>query len=181
MLRCRQNLLLSSIIIPHVVGLSSHHIYNDEKKHYIILEAVNRNLSGVYLFGKPGRIVVEGNQDDVRRYSAEIRSWRWQKIAEVEPICPSYKWLQRSVGKSASTRSSEKETRKNSKQKQQQHKNEINSNAAPLLITEESRIFEDGKFIEVVSERELREFLRQRNVEELARMLARPFSAGRVI
>ncbi len=89
MLRRSFNLFCSSTttkvpIIPHICIISSHHIYNDEKKEYIVLEATNRDLSGVYLFGKPGRIVVEGSEEAVRSYSKEVRSWPWQRCSEME-------------------------------------------------------------------------------------------------
>lgn len=32
------------------------------------------------MFGKPGRVVVEGERDDVLRYERDLRCLRWQKI-----------------------------------------------------------------------------------------------------
>jgi hypothetical protein len=185
MLKHRTRLLFNStsstninIIIPHIVAISSHHIYNDEKKQYIVLEAINKNLSGVYLFGKPGRIICEGELDAVTMYSKIIRSWRWQRIAEVAEICPSTNnktSVHKSVGEKIKKK---KKTSRNNSKHIVPSTHQIDDESVEK-ITEHSRIFEEGKFVEVASEEELKSFLEERRVGEIAKVLARPFSAGR--
>ena len=177
----------SSFIVPHVCIIASHHIYNSEKKEYIVLEAINRDLSGCYLFGKPGRIIVEGELSAVRSYSREIRSWRWQKIIEMADVMPSHVWL----GKSSSSTSSSSKSSNNKKQKSMMNNKKSYSSSKRNLkseedslstvITETSRIFEEGKFIQVETEDELREFLNSRRASAIAKELSRPFSATREI
>ena len=64
-------------IVYEVSGLAMHHIYNSEKKYCV--QQYASGLRGLYLFGKPGRVVVEGPKDVVRRYEHNIKRLRWQK------------------------------------------------------------------------------------------------------
>jgi hypothetical protein len=63
-----------------VSGIAMHHIYCDRKKAYIVDRAQALMLGGYYVFGKPGRVVVEGERDNVLRYERDLRCLRWQKI-----------------------------------------------------------------------------------------------------
>lgn len=55
------------------VGFYFHHIYNAEKKRLIVQHAKNLSLTGLYRYGKPGRVIVEGLQEDVRAYVQQIK------------------------------------------------------------------------------------------------------------
>lgn len=66
---------------PIVVSLlSMHHIYCEEKKAAIVERALALELGGLYVFGKPGRVVVEGLCANVQRYERDLRLLRWQKL-----------------------------------------------------------------------------------------------------
>jgi hypothetical protein len=63
----------------HTVGLlAMHHIYCPTKRDHIETRALQHDLSGMYLYGKPGMVVVEGNVDAVGQYIRFIRGLRWQ-------------------------------------------------------------------------------------------------------
>ena len=74
--------------------LAMHHIYCPTKRQCIVELAELRALSGLYLFGKPGRVVVEGERVAVRDYIESVRAMRWQKCAEMAPLMESAVWLQ---------------------------------------------------------------------------------------
>lgn len=63
-----------------VTGIAMHHIYCESKKAFILDRAQELKLRGFYVFGKPGRVVVEGETDSVLRYERDLRCLRWQKI-----------------------------------------------------------------------------------------------------
>ena len=57
-----------------------HHIYCESKKSYIVSAAASRSgLRGVYLFGKPGRVVVEGPGTSAVLYAKKVKQLKWQK------------------------------------------------------------------------------------------------------
>lgn len=62
------------------VGLMAmHHIYCSEKKACILDSAGEYNLRGLYQFGKPGRVVIEGDEESVRKYIRAVsRCGHWQ-------------------------------------------------------------------------------------------------------
>eukprot|EP00759_Apiculatamorpha_spiralis_P012110 PhF_6_TR19190/c0_g1_i2/m.28222 len=62
-----------------IMVLAMHHIYSTEKKGYIQSGVQEGNLTGVYLYGRPGRVVVEGCTREVDEYEALIRSLRWSR------------------------------------------------------------------------------------------------------
>jgi hypothetical protein len=63
----------------HTVGLlAMHHIYSSEKKQCIETFAPQHDLTGWYLYGKPGFVVVEGRAESVGTYIRKIRRLRWQ-------------------------------------------------------------------------------------------------------
>ena len=64
-----------------ICGLSMHHIYAESKIEAIESAARSSSLTGLYLLGKPGRVVVEGRPEDVRTYVSMICRMRWQKCA----------------------------------------------------------------------------------------------------
>lgn len=62
-----------NIIRLETVGFFFHHIYNAEKKRLIVKHAKDLILTGLYRYGKPGRVIVEGLQDDVGVYVSHIK------------------------------------------------------------------------------------------------------------
>lgn len=55
-----------------------HHITAEWKKRAIVQVASRAGLTGICLFGKPGRILVEGPESLVQMYVKQIRSWPWK-------------------------------------------------------------------------------------------------------
>eukprot|EP01006_Ploeotia_vitrea_P002671 TRINITY_DN108438_c0_g1_i1.p1 TRINITY_DN108438_c0_g1~~TRINITY_DN108438_c0_g1_i1.p1 ORF type:complete len:114 (+),score=9.39 TRINITY_DN108438_c0_g1_i1:95-436(+) len=70
-----------------VCAMSFHHIYNKNKKRAITEWAKRLELVGIYKFGKPGRVVVEGSAPDVTQYHRAIKQLKWQK-AVVQCVVP---------------------------------------------------------------------------------------------
>ncbi|CAL1166413.1 unnamed protein product [Cladocopium goreaui] len=56
-----------------------HHITAPWKQRFIKEAAKRAGLSGICVFGKPGRILVEGPLELVSRYAARIKSWPWKR------------------------------------------------------------------------------------------------------
>lgn len=81
-----------------VAGISMHHIYCDRKKGFIVDRAQELCLGGFYLFGKPGRVVVEGDHNKVLRYERDLRCLRWQKIQVMGRIEAMKRCLEQSEG-----------------------------------------------------------------------------------
>lgn len=73
-----------------ISGLAMHHIYDETKKAAIVGYAASHNLRGLYLFGKPGRVVVEGRTADVRQYERTIRKMRWQKCVVMGRVATAF-------------------------------------------------------------------------------------------
>ncbi|CAE7430117.1 unnamed protein product [Symbiodinium sp. CCMP2456] len=55
-----------------------HHITAPWKQKFILQVAKTAGLSGRCLFGKPGRILVEGPFEIVAKYTSQIQSWPWK-------------------------------------------------------------------------------------------------------
>ncbi|CAE7730926.1 unnamed protein product [Symbiodinium pilosum] len=55
-----------------------HHITAPWKQKFILQVASSAGLSGRCLFGKPGRILVEGPIEIVEKYTKKIESWPWK-------------------------------------------------------------------------------------------------------
>ncbi|CAE7206571.1 unnamed protein product [Symbiodinium natans] len=55
-----------------------HHITAPWKQKFILQAASRAGLSGRCLFGKPGRILVEGPIEIVAKYTSQIQSWPWK-------------------------------------------------------------------------------------------------------
>jgi len=68
-----------SPVTTEISVLAMHHIYSDEKKQCITGFAAQLGLQGLYLYGKPGRVIIEGPSRDVREYEHEIRRLKWSK------------------------------------------------------------------------------------------------------
>jgi acylphosphatase len=66
------------------IWIWSHHIYSKIKRQNIMKLTRNNDLSGFMWPGKPGVICLEGNSDNVKEVSREIKSWQWQKIKTVK-------------------------------------------------------------------------------------------------
>jgi len=62
-----------------ISALAMHHIYDEAKQRAIVDFASALNVRELYLFGKPGRVVVLGIPKDVRAYEQSIRRLHWQK------------------------------------------------------------------------------------------------------
>lgn len=61
-----------------------HHIYCTNKIGFIEGRSKEMDLVGVKLYGKPGRVIVEGDTEAaVRKYLGDVRKLRWQKIVEM--------------------------------------------------------------------------------------------------
>lgn len=58
----------------------SHHIYNSKKRRKILTVARKLFLRGFCIPGKPGLIVVEGDEQSCDMFYNEIRSCNWQKL-----------------------------------------------------------------------------------------------------
>eukprot|EP00434_Breviolum_minutum_P021723 symbB.v1.2.019174.t1/scaffold1559.1/size111769/7 len=56
-----------------------HHITAPWKQKFIREAAKRAGLSGICVFGKPGRILVEGPLEMVASYTARIKSWPWKR------------------------------------------------------------------------------------------------------
>jgi hypothetical protein len=63
----------------HIGALAMHHIYCPSKKERIHRFAAADGVTGLYLYGKPGRIVVECGADRLARYDRRVRSMHWSK------------------------------------------------------------------------------------------------------
>jgi len=63
-----------------LVGVHFHHIYADGKKREIQNGKSVFKLKGVYKFGKPGRLIVYGNQHIVNQFLSRLKSLNWQEI-----------------------------------------------------------------------------------------------------
>jgi hypothetical protein len=143
-----------------VSGLAMHHIYCSEKKEAIVqfTSSANPTLRGLYLFGKPGRVVIEGLEADVLTYEMKLKKMRWQKIMVMGRVY--------FPGDDAST--SEDEA--------------ANSGEGSNLIVpsaagyDYSWHFDD--FREVSSEAELHRQLMDRGLKEMVDYLNRPFRTG---
>eukprot|EP00471_Norrisiella_sphaerica_P010511 CAMPEP_0184498222 /NCGR_PEP_ID=MMETSP0113_2-20130426/38436_1 /TAXON_ID=91329 /ORGANISM="Norrisiella sphaerica, Strain BC52" /LENGTH=121 /DNA_ID=CAMNT_0026885649 /DNA_START=264 /DNA_END=629 /DNA_ORIENTATION=- len=58
----------------------SHHIYAKKKKREIPELAKKLSLTGFCSTGKPGFIIVEGSEADVKRFLLTIKRWPWQRL-----------------------------------------------------------------------------------------------------
>ena len=58
----------------------SHHIYSPTKRKNLIMFANEQNLTGFSRNGKPGVVIVEGEEAAVKNYWKRVRSWNWQHI-----------------------------------------------------------------------------------------------------
>ncbi|KAM9037103.1 RWD domain-containing protein 2B [Sarcophilus harrisii] len=58
----------------------SHHIYNKQKRKYIMEWAKDLSLSGFSMPGKPGVICVEGSQSTCEEFWARLRRLSWKRI-----------------------------------------------------------------------------------------------------
>jgi hypothetical protein len=57
-----------------------HHIFCPSKRDYIVSSVTDRpGMRGVYLFGRPGRVVVEGPDMSAVQYARKVKQLRWQK------------------------------------------------------------------------------------------------------
>eukprot|EP00922_Rhytidocystis_sp_ex-Travisia-forbesii_P046624 GHVS01069483.1.p1 GENE.GHVS01069483.1~~GHVS01069483.1.p1 ORF type:complete len:212 (-),score=32.37 GHVS01069483.1:450-1085(-) len=72
--------------VNRISVLYFHHIYNPKKRAAVKEFAVRRDLSGIYLFGKPGRVLVEGSLENVEEYVKAIKRLRWQYVAVKETL-----------------------------------------------------------------------------------------------
>ena len=71
--------------IKRFVGmLAMHHIYCTNKIAFIEGRSKEMDLVGVKLYGKPGRVLVEGDTEAaVRKYLGDVRKLRWSKCVEM--------------------------------------------------------------------------------------------------
>ncbi|CAF0887568.1 unnamed protein product [Didymodactylos carnosus] len=58
----------------------SHHIYNIEKRRHIVNWANELRLCGFSLPGKPGIIMIEGDDIDVNTFWSRLRSLQWKRL-----------------------------------------------------------------------------------------------------
>eukprot|EP01080_Neovahlkampfia_damariscottae_P004679 gene4679-8251_t len=63
-----------------LIGVHFHHIYADGKKREIQNGKSVFKLKGIYKFGKPGRLLVYGNQNIVNQFIMRLKSLNWQEI-----------------------------------------------------------------------------------------------------
>eukprot|EP00747_Dinoflagellata_sp_TGD_P065964 gnl/TRDRNA2_/TRDRNA2_154591_c0_seq1.p1 gnl/TRDRNA2_/TRDRNA2_154591_c0~~gnl/TRDRNA2_/TRDRNA2_154591_c0_seq1.p1 ORF type:complete len:149 (+),score=24.07 gnl/TRDRNA2_/TRDRNA2_154591_c0_seq1:64-510(+) len=70
-----------------VASLYMHHIYNDQKKRFIRKEARRLGLTGLYLWGKPGRVLVEGDSRAVIEFVESVKGLRWQ-VCQLQDTWP---------------------------------------------------------------------------------------------
>jgi acylphosphatase len=65
-----------------IIGVHFHHIYSDRKKKEIVELARKNNISGFVRFGKPGRLLVQSDDNAaLKEYIKYIRQLRWQFMA----------------------------------------------------------------------------------------------------
>jgi uncharacterized protein (TIGR00251 family) len=57
-----------------------HHIYSSTKRRAILDAARSLHLTGAVKSGKPGFVVVEGEQENVREWIAQIKQLSWQRM-----------------------------------------------------------------------------------------------------
>eukprot|EP01006_Ploeotia_vitrea_P025475 TRINITY_DN58335_c1_g2_i1.p1 TRINITY_DN58335_c1_g2~~TRINITY_DN58335_c1_g2_i1.p1 ORF type:complete len:296 (-),score=31.57 TRINITY_DN58335_c1_g2_i1:931-1818(-) len=62
------------------LALYMHHIYNKQKKIDIKAWARELNLSGMYKYGKPGSVYVEGDKEDVDEYLYRLKNLQWKTL-----------------------------------------------------------------------------------------------------
>lgn len=72
----------------------SHHIYNKQKRKYILEWSKELGLSGFSMPGKPGIVCVEGAQEACEEFWSRIRKLTWKRILirhreDVQLSCPS--------------------------------------------------------------------------------------------
>ncbi|XP_068931158.1 RWD domain-containing protein 2B isoform X2 [Petaurus breviceps papuanus] len=58
----------------------SHHVYDKQKRQYILEWATDLSLSGFSMPGKPGVICVEGSQSTCEEFWARLRRLAWKRI-----------------------------------------------------------------------------------------------------
>lgn len=58
----------------------SHHLYSNVKRRNIEKKAKDLDLNGLSCPGKPGVIIIEGQQEKCQEFWDEIRSWSWRRI-----------------------------------------------------------------------------------------------------
>ncbi|XP_051840810.1 RWD domain-containing protein 2B [Antechinus flavipes] len=70
----------STDVIFTRLWIYSHHIYNKQKRKYIMEWAKDLSLSGFSMPGKPGVICVEGSQSTCEEFWARLRRLAWKRI-----------------------------------------------------------------------------------------------------
>uniref|UniRef100_A0A7S1PFG8 RWD domain-containing protein n=1 Tax=Percolomonas cosmopolitus TaxID=63605 RepID=A0A7S1PFG8_9EUKA len=63
-----------------LAGIHFHHIYADSKKQAIRKKSAQYNVKGWWKSGKPGRVLILGDQRNVNSWIADIKSLNWQKM-----------------------------------------------------------------------------------------------------
>jgi len=76
------------IMQREISGMAMHHIYSPHKRQCIVEFASAMDLTGVYLFGKPGRVVVEGLSVNIRKYETKMRRLRWSNMKVMGRLRP---------------------------------------------------------------------------------------------
>ncbi|CAL8143128.1 unnamed protein product [Orchesella dallaii] len=66
------------------IWIFSHHIYNKNKRKFLVNTAEELDLSGFSLPGKPGFVCVEGDPSNCDEYWSRVRQLCWQKISLIE-------------------------------------------------------------------------------------------------
>ena len=72
-----------AVTTNHRLWIHSHHIYNKNKRKFLIETADQLELSGFSCPGKPGFICVEGPGEDCDEFWTRVRQLTWQKITVI--------------------------------------------------------------------------------------------------
>ncbi|KAI9294419.1 hypothetical protein K502DRAFT_259639 [Neoconidiobolus thromboides FSU 785] len=64
----------------YMITFQMHHIYSEKKKEKILKLAKRLNITGIYKFGKPGRLILFEPEEDknLSIFEKEIKSLNWQ-------------------------------------------------------------------------------------------------------
>lgn len=60
-----------------------HHIYCTPKQKFMVEKAIDFDLQGIMLRGKPGRCIIEGTFEGVTNWSRLVKGLRWQRCTEI--------------------------------------------------------------------------------------------------
>jgi hypothetical protein len=191
MLRCTAPKLCTVRAAPVIAALATHHIRCEGKIDGIESLRDQHRLGGIVLLGKPGRIVVEGDEEwRVRSFVQIVLSWRWQVI-RLQGLAPTVEWRRKSLAMTVSSPQTVSGKRKHQSEQRGNRKPKKGGAASVAVIAEAAPPLHQeldpletafaGVWHSAASEDHFRQLLVQRGLSALVPVLERPFSAVAVV